>query len=115
MLEARVDVEGVVRLAPLPGGDHARVLGVELNSAELLGVAVIGCGIISLVFVRNSEGLQNRQAALMALGTGVFIASYSLVDGLGARVAETALGFYVWMTTLNAALFALLIERVEPG
>ena len=90
-------------------------LGVELNSAELLGVAVIGCGIISLVFVRNSEGLQNRQAALMALGTGVFIASYSLVDGLGARVAETALGFYVWMTTLNAALFALLIERVEPG
>lgn len=91
------------------------VLGVELSWGELLGVAIIACGIISLVFVRNSEGLHNRRAALMALGTGAFIASYSLVDGLGARIAGTALGFYVWLTVLNAVLFAIAIDRVEPG
>ncbi len=90
-------------------------LGVVLSWSELAAVLIIGCGIISLVFVRNSDGLRNRRAALMALGTGAFIASYSLVDGLGARVAETALGFYVWLTVLNALLFGFAIERVQPG
>ncbi len=90
-------------------------LGVALSLSELAAVLIIGCGIISLVFVRNSEGLRNRRAAFMALGTGMFIASYSLVDGLGARIAETALGFYVWLTVLNALFFCIAIDRVQPG
>ncbi|MEM7426940.1 MAG: DMT family transporter [Pseudomonadota bacterium] len=90
-------------------------LGVALSWGELAAVLIIGCGIISLIFVRNSEGLLNRRAALLALGTGCFIASYSLVDGLGARVAETALGFYAWLTILNAVLFGAIIERLHPG
>jgi len=90
-------------------------LGVQLSALSLLAIAVIGCAIMSLVFVRSSAGLRNPGAAALALGTGCFIASYSLCDGLGARQAGTALGYYAWLTLINAALFAGIIRTVRPG
>lgn len=91
------------------------VLGVYLSAMELVAVGIIGAGIISLVFVRSSDGLRNSRAAFMALGTGCFIASYSLVDGLGAREAHTALGFYAWLTIANAIIFAAIMAVRNPG
>ena len=70
---------------------------------------------MSLVFVRSSAGLRNPGAAAMALVTGCFIASYSLCDGLGARQAGTAVGYYAWLTLINAALFAVIIRVAKPG
>ncbi|MGI9405747.1 MAG: EamA family transporter, partial [Hyphomicrobiaceae bacterium] len=51
----------------------------------------------------------------MALATGCFIAGYSLVDGLGARIAGTAVGFYAWLTILNAVVFVALMRFIQPG
>lgn len=70
------------------------ILGVELNTLETLGVLIIGAGIISLAFVRKQDGQRNTKAAGLALVTGCFIAAYSLIDGAGARLAGTAVGFY---------------------
>ena len=91
------------------------VLGVDLSSTELLAVVIIGCGILSLSAVRQHDGLRNGRAALMALGTGCFIAAYSLVDGLGAREAGTALGFYAWLSLLNAAAMAVFVAKTDPS
>ena len=91
------------------------VLRQKLSGLELAAVAVIGCGIMSLALVRHSDGLRNGRAALFALVTGCFIASYSLVDGLGAREAGTALGFYGWLSLLNAILFAAIMRATRPG
>ncbi|HOO46068.1 MAG TPA: EamA family transporter, partial [Deltaproteobacteria bacterium] len=44
-----------------------------------------------------------------------FIASYSLVDGLGAREAGTALGFYGWLSAINAIIFSLVMRVLQPG
>ena len=82
-------------------------LDVALGPAELLAVAVIGAGILSMSLVRQRDGLRNAGAARLALLTGCFIAAYSLVDGTGARLAGTALGFYAWLAILNGVLFAL--------
>ncbi len=90
-------------------------LNVPLSNSELIAILVIGTGIMSLVFVRGGDGLHNAGAALMAVGTGCFIASYSLVDGLGAREAGTALGFYAWLTTINAVVFVVIMRFVKPG
>lgn len=90
-------------------------LGVELSPAELLAIAVIGIGIMSLSLVRQSDGLRNGRAAAMAFATGCFIASYSLVDGLGARQAGTAVGFYAWLSLINALIFALIMGLRRPG
>lgn len=90
------------------------LLGVVLTTSELASVAVIALGIMSLALVRHSDGLRNPRAALLALATGCFIAGYSLVDGLGARQAGTALGFYGWLSLLNALLFTPIMVRVRP-
>ena len=47
--------------------------------------------------------------------TGCFIAAYSIVDGLGARLAGTALGYYSWVAIGNAVVFASLMELKNPG
>ena len=51
----------------------------------------------------------------MAAATGCFIAGYSLVDGLGARVAGTAIGFYGWSAIGNAVVFAAFLRVTKPG
>lgn len=90
-------------------------LGVVLSGVELLAIGCIVIGIMSLCFVRRSDGTRNPQAAKFALGTGCFIAGYSLIDGLGAREAGTALGFYCCLTILNAAGFSGIMAWRKPG
>ncbi len=90
------------------------LLGVSLSRLELAAVLLIGTGIMSLTLVRRSEGLRNGRAAGLALVTGGFIAAYSLVDGMGARTAGTALGYYGWVSTANAVLFALAMGAFHP-
>lgn len=89
-------------------------LGVVLQTIEILAVATIGAGILSMSLVRQNDGLRNVHAARLALGTGCFIAAYSLVDGMGARVAGSALGFYAWLSIFNGILFALITVVTSP-
>jgi len=90
-------------------------LGVHLSPVELLAVTIIGAGILSLALVRRADGMRNGGAAMLALVTGCFIASYSLVDGLGARLAGTALGFYSWLTIGNVIIILVLLSIKSPG
>ncbi len=80
-------------------------LGVDLSAWELLAIALIACGIISLSLVRRHDGQRNAKAAGLAVITGCFIAGYSLVDGWGAREAGTAVGFFGWVAVLNAVVY----------
>ena len=90
------------------------ILGVQLSGTQLLAIAIIGAGIISLAMVRRSDGQVNRKAAVLAGITGLFIASYSLVDGLGARIAGTSLGFYCWLAVGNGTLMVLYLLWKSP-
>jgi drug/metabolite transporter (DMT)-like permease len=101
--------------APLiVAGVSVLFLGVVLQPIEILAVATIGAGILSMSLVRQKDGLRNAHAARLALGTGCFIAAYSLVDGFGARVAGTSLGFYAWLATFNGIAFAVITAMTSP-
>lgn len=89
-------------------------LGVTLQLYELLAVLIIGIGIVSLALVRRADGLRNGKAAGLALITGCFIASYSIVDGTGARLAGTALGYYGWLAIGNSICLAAIIAVRAP-
>ncbi|PVA10657.1 hypothetical protein DC366_07155 [Pelagivirga sediminicola] len=91
------------------------VLGVHLERGEMLAVAIIGIGILSLAAVRRADGRRNPNAAALALTTGLFIASYSLVDGMGARLSGSALAYFSWMALANAALMALYFAARSPA
>lgn len=90
-------------------------LGVTLSTQQLFPVFMIAVGIMSLSFVRRGDGLRNPRAAILAFATGCFIAGYSLVDGLGARQAGTALGFYASLSFANAVVFAIIMRVTRPG
>ncbi len=84
-------------------------LGVVLAPLQLVAVAVIALGLISMALVRSGDGTRNLPAARVALITGCFIASYSLIDGLGARVSDSPVGFYAVLGLANAVVFALYL------
>lgn len=103
-------------VAPLiVAGVSVLFLGVDLSGLELAAIVTIGSGIMSLALVRRSDGMRNGKAAALSIITGCFIASYSLVDGLGAREAGTALGFYGCLSVVNAILFAVVMRWHRPG
>lgn len=91
------------------------VLKVELSHIELMAVTIIGIGILSLGLVRKADGERNPHAAVFAMITGCFIASYSLVDGMGARLAGTSLGFYSWLSIANGIVMSLYVLKVQPN
>ena len=102
--------------APLVvAGISVAFLGVELSRIEIMGVVTIGIGLISMSLVRQADGLRNVRAARLALVAGGFIAAYSLIDGYGARLAGTALGFYGWLALGNGLAFAAITAWREPG
>lgn len=89
-------------------------LGVTLSGIETLAIITIAAGIISIALVRGADGLRNRNAAVLALVTGCFIASYSLVDGTGARLSGSAFGFYAWLGIANSIIFAIYLAGTTP-
>lgn len=90
------------------------VLQVDLTRLELIAVAIIGIGIVSLSLVRKGGGERNPHAAVAALITGCFIASYSIVDGTGARLAGTAVGYFAYMSIVNSVVMVLYVLAVRP-
>ena len=91
-------------------------LNEPLKTVEIGALVIIGAGIVSLAFTGDRQQMRRRYLpAFLALVTAGFIASYSLVDGLGARHAGTAFGYYGWLTAINGLVFTLLVSRIRPG
>jgi len=103
-------------IAPLLVASFSIVfLGVDFGIFELLAISLIAVGIISLAFGGRKNLRGNIQGSILAIVTGSFIASYTLVDGLGARQAGNAIGFYGWLSTINALIFSIIMKWARPG
>lgn len=76
------------------------VLGRELPPRELAGVVVVSAGLLALVLAGGVPGRKQLPAVVAALGTGVMIASYTVVDGVGVGVAPVV-AYTGWMFLLQ--------------
>src|SRR5262245_26094922 len=65
---------------------------------KALGVVLVSAGVLCV----GASARAPIRATLWALGIGVCIASYSLVDALGARAARDALVYVAWTSGLMA-------------
>ena len=90
------------------------VLGGVRAPGRGLGVAVVGAGVISLALLPGRDGLRDGTAAGLALVTGLFIASYSLVDGIGARLSGSSFAFFGWMAIGNGLMMAAYLAFRAP-
>jgi len=83
-------------------------LGEAPTPSVWLGVLLICGGVLSLGFV-GFHWRQSRVALGWALANACIIASYTLVDAAGVRLAGRAESYVVWLFTLDALPFTLLI------
>ena len=75
----------------------ALTLGVAFDRTELLAIGLISGGVLTMALRGGDKGRMAGKGLAFALGTAGFTASYTLADGIGARVAGTASGFFLWM------------------
>lgn len=98
-----VTVLAAVFVGEVPG--PWQTAGVVVASAGLGGVALWG--------IRGSQG--QGLAVLAAVGTGLTIAAYTVVDGVGVRASGTSLGYTAWLLLIMGVLLPAGAFAVRGG
>jgi len=102
-------------LAPLLVAAGAWLItGERLPPGGLAGLALAATGVACLAFER---GLPWRGHAPIGglLLSAVFVAAYTVVDGLGVRLSPSAEGYVVWLFLLNGPAIALIARAARRG
>lgn len=86
----------------------AACAGEHLDAGALLGIVLVSGGIISLAFKQRKLAVPSLP---YALGTGGFIAAYSVTDGIGVRLSGAPMAYTAWM----CALWGVLMPAVYIG
>jgi drug/metabolite transporter (DMT)-like permease len=69
-------------------------VGEVLGTLSALAIIVLSVGILLLALSGHSV---NRKAIIFALGTGVTIAGYSFLSGIGVRKSQSIFGYIAWL------------------
>lgn len=86
-------------------------IGEHLAMPQIIGVLVVSAGLATLVLAGRRPG---RAAFLAAVGTGLTIAAYTTVDGVGVRLSASPVGYIGWLMVLESLcvpMFALARRR----
>ncbi|MBK1696426.1 EamA family transporter [Rhodovibrio salinarum] len=84
-------------------------LGAHFDMAALVAVCAISAGVLLMAVKGAVSGWMGGRALAFALVTAGFTASYTLVDGVGARVAGTPSGFIFWMVIGDACVMVVYV------
>lgn len=86
----------------------------QLSPRGWLGLALL-CGGILLVALSGRAGgdASGRAATLAALATGIMIATYTLIDGVGVQYVEHAADYVIWMFALQGPLTLVALTMIR--
>ncbi|GGP37170.1 DMT family transporter [Streptomyces melanogenes] len=84
-------------------------VGESLNAWQAAGVAVASAGLVGVALwgIRGSGARPHWPALVAAGATGLSIAAYTVVDGVGVRASHTPLGYIAWLMILEGLLIPL--------
>ncbi|MBU9123618.1 DMT family transporter [Burkholderia multivorans] len=88
-------------------------LGERPTPFGFAGIALVSLGIMSLALRRGFRF--SGEGVPYALLTGVFIAAYSICDGIGARESGSALGYIAWVYVLWSVPQLALVCAMRGG
>lgn len=83
-------------------------LGEMPGPAGWLGMVLISGGVI-LLALRALDHAPSRAAVGFALANACVIASYSIIDGVGARTSGHVWSYIIWLFVLDAVPFTLFM------
>ncbi|HUR42040.1 MAG TPA: DMT family transporter, partial [Verrucomicrobiae bacterium] len=90
----------------------AALAGEVLGPLSNLAVLILSAGILSLALSGRSI---NGKAVVFALLTGVAIAAYSFLSGLGVRQSASLLGYVAWLEiATGVGMVAVAFARRKP-
>ena len=93
-------------LAPVLVAVGAAIFADEiLPPLSMLGVLFASLGIASIAFLQKTALKRNPGTLFFAGGTGLTIAAYTIVDGLGVRLSGSPLGYIAWLFVLEFPVF----------
>ncbi len=89
------------------------LVGETLSPLQTAGLVCVSAGLMFAASHRHGS----KRAVVFALLTGLMIASYTVVDGVGVRRSGSVLGYASWLFTANGILMAVaaLTVRARPG
>ena len=85
-----------------------------LKTTEVIGVIMVSGAIITYGIAQYRSKSVGFTGIVLAVITGCFIASYSIVDATGTRITESAISYYGASTTANAVLLAFYLMWFHP-
>lgn len=96
--------------AALTAAIASSLLGIDvLVPREWAGIVVSSVGISSLAFGAPGRGWALMRTLGYPLASGLLTASYSIVDGLGARSSASAIEYVIWMNLCAAPFLPLYV------
>jgi drug/metabolite transporter (DMT)-like permease len=87
------------------------VVGESLGVRQVTGVLLICAGLITLASAGGNLRRAGAPAVRAAVLTGLMIASYTVVDGVGVRRADSTAGYIVGLFVLQGPVTAVLVLR----
>lgn len=91
------------------------VVGQPLSLAHAGGVVVISAGLAVLVLAGGVIKASDRAAVIAAVLTGLAIATYTVLDGVGVRHSGSTLGYIGWLFLLQGVVFPLIVLAQRGG
>ena len=83
-------------------------VGEAMPAIRLVGVILVCMGLAALVAPFGRTAAAELPAVVAALGTGVMIAGYTTVDGVGVRGSGSVLGYTGWLFLLQGAVLPVV-------
>lgn len=83
----------------------AAVLSDQVTGQQYAAIALLGTGILLMargVFL----GGENRRLIPFALGSACATATYTMFDGIGARISGDAVGYVAWVFVADGLIFS---------
>ena len=84
----------------------AAFLADAVSGIEYVGIAVLGSGILLMARGVFSTG-EDRAMLPFALGSACATATYTMIDGLGARVSGVPAAYVAWVFVADGVFFTL--------
>ena len=82
----------------------------RLGMISLIGVACVGGGVISLA---RGKDRAHPTAVAIAFATGMMIAGYTLIDGIGARTSMNSYAYTAWLFVCQGAPMPVIYMLVR--
>lgn len=84
----------------------AAFLADAVTHKEYIGIAVVAAGILLMTRGVFTSG-EDRKLVPFALGSACATATYTLIDGMGARVSGSPAAYVAWVFVADGVLFTL--------